>query len=57
MIEGDDSDREVVTNGAPTALGNTSLMHARSHTETTRHIWAIVYRCPDDVHPPSDDSQ
>ncbi len=56
-IEGDDEESDVVTKGTATTVGNLTFMHARSHTETTRYIWAIVYRCRDDVHAPADDSE
>lgn len=53
-LEGDDTDNEVVTRGSATTVGGTTFSHSRIRIDSTRYVWAIVYRCRDDVHAPSD---
>jgi hypothetical protein len=48
-IEGDNSEGEVTTKSASTTVGNTTLTKTRSRVDTTRAIWAIVYRCKGDA--------
>jgi hypothetical protein len=45
VIDGGKDDVELVTRGAATQVGATTLVRERTHAETTRQIWATVYRC------------
>jgi hypothetical protein len=40
---------ELTTHGAATTVGKTTIYTSRTSEDTTRHIWAIVYRCKDDA--------
>jgi hypothetical protein len=45
VIDGGKDDVELVTRGAATQVGTTTLVRERTHAQVTRQTWATVYRC------------